>query len=179
MKKDQILDRLSDIYRYTWLWQQTEYLKRILWYPILYRTTRRYHILDLRDGGNNYGVGWYDSDEQILQANFLILKNFVEKERPFDIIDFDHDEEHKKIGEEILNLYTWWKVERMQERKDLQDAWAKRDCSYHFRPSKTGFQEMVWTGDDNSDLLKREEELNNKDTEMLVRLVKIRRNLWT
>lgn len=150
-----------------------------LWYPIKYRTTHRYHILDLREGGNGYGVGWHDSDDQILQANFLILKKFVECEEPFRIIDWDWNEETKVVGEEVKALYRWWTEERAAEHKAVELEWDKRNVSFHFEQVNETAPRMVWTGDDNKDLLQREEELHQKDTEMLIKLMKIRRFLWT
>jgi hypothetical protein len=180
LKRDRIAGWIQDTYEYSWLWYVVKWIKDFAWYPIVYRTTRRYHILDLRDAGNGYDIGWHDSDSQILQANFLILKNFVEKEKPFDRIDWDYDDEYRKIGQEIKDLYVWWTVERAKEHRELAAEWDKRDLSYHFEPSENGvYKRMVWTGDDTKDLLKAEEELHEKDTEMLIRLMKIRRSLWT
>jgi hypothetical protein len=180
MKKGRIAAWIHDIYDYSWLWYAARRIKDIAWYPIVYRTTRRYHILDLRDAGNGYGVGWYDSDSQILQANFLILKNFVEKEKPFELIDWDYSEEYRTLAKEIKDLYNWWMVERAKEHKALSEEWDKRDLSWHTEPTENGiYRRMIWTGDDTKDLHKREEELHEKDTEMLIRLMKIRRSLWT
>lgn len=146
---------------------------------IKYRTTHRYHILDLRDGGNGYDVGWYDSDQQILQANFLILKNYVEKEQPFKHIDWNCNKEMKSVAEEIKILYGWWVDGRSKEYEAVWSEWKKRDCSYHFETAEDNLLKFVWTGDDNSDLHKKEHELSEKDTEMLIRLIKIRKYLWT
>ena len=150
-----------------------------LWHPIKYHTTHRYHILDLRDGGNRYGIGWRDSDAQILQANFLILKNYVEKEEPFHIIDWNWNEENKAAAEEIKFLYKWWTEDRAAEHAVLEQEWGKLDTSWHFEPQENGLSRFVWTGDDTKELHQKEHELYEKDTEMLVRLVKIRKFLWT
>ena len=180
LKKGQIAGRIRDIYEYSWLWYIVSSIKDAVWYPIIYRTPRRYHILDLRDGGNGYDIGWHDSDSQILQANFLILKNFVEKEKPFNHIDWDYDDEYRKLGQEIKDLYDWWTVERAKEHAALAAEWNKLDLSWHTEPTENGlYHRMVWTGDDTKDLHQREEELQEKDTEMLIRLMKIRRSLWT
>lgn len=180
MKKGRIAAWIRDTYEYSWLWYVAKWVKDFAWYPIIYRTTRRYHILDLRDAGNGYDIGWHDSDSQILQANFLILKNFVEKEQPFKYIDWDYNDDYSKLGKEIKDLYVWWTVERAKEHAELAAEWDKRDLSYHFESSENGvYKRMVWTGDDTKDLLKAEEELHEKDTEMLIRLMKIRRSLWT
>jgi hypothetical protein len=179
LKKGQIAERIIDIYERSWLCDLVNYVKNNIWHPILYRTTHRYHILDLRDGGNGYDIGWHDSDSQILQANFLIFKNYVEKENPFVVADWEWDEPHRTAGQEIKTLYKWWTEDRSREHKELAEEWDKRNLSWHTEETDKGYHRMVWTGDDTSDLHKREQELYEKDTEMLIRLIKIRGYLWT
>lgn len=149
------------------------------WHPLKYRTTHRYHILDLRDGGNDYDIGWHDSDSQILQANFLILKNFVEKEEPFKIIDWEWNEETKAAAQEIKTLYKWWTEDRAKEQAELAQAWANIKVSWKFEPQENGLSRFVWTGGDTDAVHQKEHELYEKDTEMLIRLIEIRKSLWT
>lgn len=178
MKKVQILERIRGIYEYSWLWRIVRWYKNSIWHPILYRTTHRYHILDLRDGGNGYDIGWNDSDRQILQANFLILKNFVEKEKNFELIDWDSDERSASAAKEIEILYRWWTFDRIVEHKKLSDDWKNCKTSYRFANDGDVYK-MIHTGDDTKKLYLREQELYEKDTEMLLRLIKIRQHLWT
>lgn len=52
--------------------------------------------------------GWCDSDIVLLHAAFQLLVNFVEKEKPDKIVDWDADPSHSQAWEEIQNLYHWW-----------------------------------------------------------------------
>ena len=45
--------------------------------------------------------GWHDKDEVLLHAAFQLLADFVEKERPEKIVDWDFDEQHKVTWAEI------------------------------------------------------------------------------
>jgi hypothetical protein len=47
---------------------------------------------------------WYDRDV-LLHAAFQILVDFVEKEEPERITDFEHDEEQRRVWAEIQFLY--------------------------------------------------------------------------
>ena len=177
LKKVQIAERILAIYEYSWLWRIVKSIKNAVWYPVVYRTTRRYHILDLRDGGNGYELGWYDSDSQILQANFLILKNYVEHEKPFDLIDWDWCDDSRVVAQEIKDLYAWWTVGRAKKHKNLNREWQKVERNEYIPVEGGGFQIKV--DPRAKELMEIEAKLEEEDTEMLIRLIKIRRSLWT
>lgn len=145
--------------------------------PIRYRTTDRYHILDLRDGGNGYNVGWYDTDTRMLQANFLLLKEYVEKEEPFRIINWDEMEETRVVGEEIKFLYDWWIKDRGEKHATLHKEWATIKAP-RLTPREGGGV-VFRICDKSRELLERRDLLDKEDDEMLLRLIKIRHYLWT
>lgn len=91
--------------------------------------------------------GWIDPDLLMLHACFQVLSDFLEKENPFGLISWDHDEEHKEVKTEIIFLYDWW-----QKRKILEE--------------------------DLTILNNRLAPQNLEDTEMLIRLMKVRTFLW-
>jgi hypothetical protein len=66
--------------------------------------------------------GWCDSDILLLHASFQILTNFVEKEKPFEVIDWNSDSTHKFIAKEIKSLYRWWKEIRPNRKDPLDDV---------------------------------------------------------
>lgn len=83
------------------------YVKRPLhslkWW-VLYRTTQKYHLIDIRDKGNKYQIGWIDRDRAILFASFALFCKFYEEEK--EMLD------HGNTGEVMDELYQWWTVER-------------------------------------------------------------------
>lgn len=89
-------------------------------------------------------------------------------------------------AQEILDLYTWWTVTR-PARKDPYDAsgWSaicerrrQTDPDDIFGEAKTP-EEKEQTNNALDALRKMEEQFENEDQEMLIRLVKVRRSLWT
>jgi pyruvate formate-lyase activating enzyme-like uncharacterized protein len=91
--------------------------------------------------------GWCDNDTVMLHACFKLLKKFIDNEKPFKIIDWEHDEEHRIVKKELTFLYDWWK-----KRKKLEESLQMLNDRFHPQ--------------------------NIKDTEMLLRLVKVRPFLW-
>lgn len=135
-----------------------------VWYWIRTHTYNRYHILDLRSNTSyQYRWGWIDSDSKMMLACFNLLKEYIEKEKPFEIIDWSDNPE---IEKEIKDLYNWWMIGREHERKEYDTFWDKRD----FKETTEEERDAHW---------KAEDELDKKDDEMLLRLIKIRNYLWT
>jgi len=52
--------------------------------------------------------GWCDKDRLLLYISFQILTDFVEKEIPGKLIDWNWDKGHQKAWAEINSLYTLW-----------------------------------------------------------------------
>jgi hypothetical protein len=91
---------------------------------------------------------WSDKDMVILHACFQLLVNCIEEEKLFEFIDWESNNEAKKIKTEIQELHNWW-IERTEAEK------------------KNGI-DSLWS-----------DEQYKEDDEMLIRLIKIRKYLWT
>lgn len=61
---------------------------------------------------------WCDVTHSMPHVLFHMLVGFVEKEEPFDTTDYDYDIEFQKIGQEIVDLYTWWKTDPFAQTDD-------------------------------------------------------------
>lgn len=143
----------------------------------------RYHVVNI-SGMDEYDWGWIDSDLKILYANFRILCDFVEKEDPGagkrTFADYKVDEEWEREivtrqleqSAEIRSLYDWWTETRPKKHREHDEMLSRLTFSYgkRFRCN-------------DPDLAKEysriEDELYTEDTEMLVRLMRIRHRLWT
>lgn len=129
----------------------------------------RYHMIDIRNKDYGYAWGWIDSDSMLLLASFKILKDFVELEQPFlehmepnPFCSKEYCDSHNNFVDEINDLYLWWTATRRAEWKNVEKLWDEsRD---------------VATRENAYDI---EEKLHEKDTEQLIRLMKIRRSMWT
>lgn len=145
-------------------------------YWLASHTTRKYHLLDLRQPKNScdqYRWGWIDSDLQMLYACFNILKSYVEEEKPYFLTEEDvaRDESLRaqyEHGQEIKALYHYWTVERkvLADKRDLLlKKWSK---AWH-EQRDSAMQELN----------KFEDEFAALEDLMLVRLIKARRGMWT
>ena len=70
--------------------------------------------------------GWCDKDHVMLHAAFQLLVDFVEKERPDQIVDWDSDPQHKHVWKEIRYLYKWWSEKRPSRKSPLDDKNLKK-----------------------------------------------------
>lgn len=117
----------------------------------------RYHILDIRDKKNGYAWGWIDTDNALLFACFALLVKYVEQEKPFEVLNWDWNEEQSQAGKEIRALYDWWKVRRPAKLKELETLMVSNYERYKIE----------------------NDELDKVENDMLIRLIKVRRFLWT
>ena len=157
-----------------------------IFYWIRTHTKDRYHILNLKEAEpeNKEGYRW---GEVLLISSFLVLRMFVEQEgknpgfgdltaliKEAEESEALHDQldalrAQQKDYEEIMFLYNWWVKDRFEEYRIFDEQEKAARDTYH----KNGTQE-------NSDKYYEACEAKNKrEEEMLIRLVKIRKTLWT
>ena len=145
----------------------------------------RHHFLDLRQPYGNsideYYYGWADLDQRMLYANFNLLKLYFENEQPCNLRDSWSQEEidadpallsQQRSYDEAKAILNWWQVERKENAKiidNLYDDWRKTKFSNDQSEIERCWK--LWRD--------AEEKLEEKTEEMLVRLIKIRRSLWT
>lgn len=153
---------------------------------------RRYHMVDIRSTENGYTYGWKDTSDRLMYALFALLVDFVEEEYPGHV-DWNYDEEIRKIRDEFITIYRWWKFERPREQAEFwqekQPAGLKerlRSVIFEdiLRPvvpfGKSDRQKGQRRSEEELEQRQhREEELKRKDDEMCKRLIDIRHYLWT
>lgn len=96
--------------------------------------------------------------------------------------DEDIPSSQSEAAKEILDMYDWW-VNRRPLREDPMEASGWSDYCDSFRSSDLGLCGVL--EDDKTDvkpmldhMRKLEEQYHDEDTEMLIRLIKIRGHLW-
>jgi len=126
---------------------------------------------------------WYDRDAVLLHAAFQVLVDFIEQERPDEIVDWQHDELHRKAWGEISQLYTWWKEERPNRHDPLDDVVLPPDEEFVVSeegrlifPDREKYPEYYAAMDKSAEL---ENEWYEEDQRNLHRLIKVRPFLWT
>ena len=176
-----IMERPKTWWRKAWNWQPLYWLRC--------HTFTKYHMVDCRTP--TYRWGWIDRSEMLLYANFNILVEFIELEKPDKFIDWRSDPEHSHAWDEMMYLYTWWKHERQAELNAMSlilnevqhQDW---DDMFESIPQEEN-GEKYWTM---KPLSKKQEEmydrygaeeqrLEKKDQDNLHRLIEIRKYLWT
>jgi len=143
----------------------------------------RYHMLDLRQP-SGWQYGWLDIDHRMLYANFNLLNEFVKHEMPNMYCPTLEECEDEYCGAankaqrdayfEIQALHKWWNVERKEDEKkcqELVDVWHDRKYKQKIFDEETDrlFKEH----------LDADKAALDKETEMLIRLIKVRKSLWT
>jgi hypothetical protein len=145
--------------------------------------SRRYHILDLRQSASNlepdyYRYGWTDVDQRMLYAMFNLLNDYVDNELSFlhfpskqEVEENESLKYQREVILEIKTIYSWWNIERKIKARELAaklDAWyiAKQNR----KPNANQLHELH---------RKLEVEFDQKEEEMTIRLMKIRKNLWS
>lgn len=144
--------------------------------------SKRYHMLDLRqpadDECDSYRYGWIDIDNRMLYAIFNLLNQFVEHEISNTYFptweDIKKDpglQSQRDFVLEVRAIHEWWNVDRKMESKvkrDLLSAWSQA------RQNGLPNTNKLWT-----ELQQSEIDFESKTDEMIARLMKIRRKLWT
>jgi len=127
---------------------------------------------------------WCDKDRVMLLACFQLLVNFVEKEKPQNIVDFKHDRNQRAQWKEIQALYKYWKKDRPAEDKHIGEARLKWSKSIKSRretiPGENLVTEVLIQEDRKArnHFWKWEDRFEKREEEMLQRLIGIRQHLW-
>lgn len=144
--------------------------------------SRRYHMLDLRQpkkkGKYSYRWGWIDSDSKMLYALFNIFNAFVKDELPNMYCPSEEEVQANPYMMtqrlhylEIKAIHYWWNVERERQLTAHSELLNKWSDAKHAHSSD---EHQLW-----DDLQKLEAANDAKEDEMIGRLMKIRRSLWT
>lgn len=120
-----------------------------------------YNVLKIRTMKRTYS----DDREKLIHANFEILSQFVEA-YPQDMVNYNSDEYWSNFWKEAMELYVWWITKEKREKvyqKRLDDIYETRNTDKEW---------AIKFGD-------VEEEMENDIDDHLIRLIKIRRGMWT
>lgn len=175
-----------------------------VWRWFLAHTFRREHILDIRcKTYKDYSWGYVDKDRKLFLACFKLLEQFIEQEDPetglltveqygglHGVGREDEDELLlAQISEEkqLREIYNWWKYQRPLDWLSLEGMRERyyanyregtllleRDLNQYFNRIETPEEELAFKY-----LINLETKLEQNDDEMLMKLIKLRRRLWS
>jgi hypothetical protein len=172
-----IATTLNDALHNAW-WSITRPIRDVRYYLVSHLIpSRRYHMLDLRQP-NGYRYGWNDFDNRLKYAMFNLLNQFVERELPNiccpteeEAITETYLATQRNAYLEAVAIHNWWSVERPAAYKSINDLLVKTYGN--------GVPKLNDCRDDVDALQKMEDDLDAKETEMMMRLIKVRKSLWT
>lgn len=164
------------------LWQD-------VWWGFLHRTFKRFNKIEIR----TLEPGYYDLEDRLLHGSMQLLVDFVEKQKPFDHIDWESDERHSHAAKEVKALYHWWTVERPARKSCVEqlgdtevpepfECWSKKsDGGLECGPKEFRLTALLYPKYEAACKLDRdnEEKWAQEEEDALIRLAKIRRYLWT
>jgi hypothetical protein len=146
------------------------------------------------EGQNNMKVlkihtlekGWCDKDYVMLHAVFQLLVDFIDQEKPDQIVDWNSDPKHKHAWKEIRSLYRWWSQTRLARRSPLEEKGLKKPpMRWKKIPGSENCQLVDYDKNKYASYeaaLKKHWRLEKKwdaeDQKNLHRLIRIRRFLW-
>lgn len=123
----------------------------------------------------------------MLHAVFQLLVDFVEQEKPDQIVDWNSDPVHKQVWKELRSLYRWWMKTRPARKSPLDEEGLKKPPMRWKEIDGTENRQLVdydkkkYAAYD--DALKKhwqlEEKWDEEDQRNLHRMIEIRKFLWT
>lgn len=174
-----LLDRLPFWISCRWKW----YVKNSwYWLKCQLLPSHKFHLLDLRQPKKNdplaYRYGWLETDHQMEYALFNILNNFVKHQMDHwycpseeEVKSEPHNTNQRNAWLETKAIHQWWNIDRLQEEKTYDEALTRwSEAKKNGDPSK----KLFW------DELHDIQQANaDKLEEMMIRLIKVRKSLWT
>jgi hypothetical protein len=154
-----------------WWAIKTKIYNVIRW--IKYRTINRFNVVKIK----SLKPGYYDIDLRMLHAMFDLLVEFIEKEEPFERIDWDATPEVSNAAKEIKELYEWWVYvypHRKSPLDDLDESLIPPILSDRAHLDEYPAYQLAL-----KETIKLENEWDDEDTTNLCRLIMIRGFLWT
>jgi hypothetical protein len=133
-----------------------------------------------------------DKDEVMLHANFQLLVNYIEEEKPFQYGPWEdeHKPEYAVAGKDLQELYAWWKArekridpfDKMTVHRDFDDMFEDEPAAvdedgdptlFTMKPAEGEYLEQLTKAGAERDAFEKEDQDN------LERLIKLRDYLWT
>ena len=174
------------------------FFRKFDWFHwVYYRAWNRFHVLKLK----YVEPGYHDADTLLIHSMFQVLVNFIELEKPNEIVNWESDPEHKHAWEEMNALYEWWVGER--QSRDSKNPILQPNIKtpdMHFTPTEKKWinpetkkeestSKMDFVHDSKEDEEKWEKacedctaweiQCEEEDEIMMKRLIAVRLFMWT
>lgn len=153
------------------------FFKDLKW-GFIHRYIKKYQYHVLRP--KTLEPGYYDPDTQILHACMEAFRQYYE--RGATQVEWDSDDQHKHVYNEMTDIYNWW----TKEYPTQEEKWEAANPFPKDIPWKRLFSNGKHDNDpdvvEHRRVSKLHREIEEKwcqdEEDMLIRLMKIRRSLW-
>jgi hypothetical protein len=130
---------------------------------------------------------WCDKDEKIRLFVFKMLKDFVEKEKCFEHIEYSTNDIDREVEKKIRATYAWITVDRKKAVAEYEQLLHKVYGHTRFEetpiPGKPDLVELHLvpkvSETDRKSVTAAETYYETRDQEVLLDIMTIRRHLWT
>jgi hypothetical protein len=122
---------------------------------------------------------WHDADEIILHACFQALCDFVEKEKPQNIVDYKHHIGQRWEWSVVRALHKYWRVERPAMLKEIERLRKKWSKSRVLEDPKNLLSKTLKQDDKSfNKMYEIEQHIEKLDNWNLHRMIDLRGRLW-
>jgi len=131
---------------------------------------------------------WHDQTEVLLHTSFQTLVNFIEKEKPGELIEWEADPGHSKAWKTMTELYNWWTVIRPNRVEPIEELDSDLIPPLEFEPTEDpNLYKFVFHSDADypeyaearKESNRLEIEWNKEDQKNLHKLIMVRNYMWT
>lgn len=144
------------------------------WYYLTCLFYHKYNVVKIK----TLPPTWNDRDSVLKHAMFQIFCDFIEEEKPFDHFAYNHESEISRSKDEEKIMWIERDAQRKAAKAEMQDIY-----NYWKRVRPTFYDEIESLYSDkniNSQKVHElEEKLRSLDEDSMIRIVKIRHELWT
>lgn len=158
----------KNIYKFCYFWTKNKfnYYKCKLFTP--------FNIIKLRSLPPTYN----DTDIILESALEQLFIDYIEIEKPFEVLSFDENEDSKKLKEKLLKIYNYFKIDRPLLEKELNKL--DRELFSHNKGDIFNMLDPdARTSNIFNDINKLEQQIWLENTKIYAEIILIRSNLWT
>lgn len=135
---------------------------------------KRYNVIKIR----SLSPTWHDTDVLLEESIEQLYVDFIEKEKPFETVDYDYDERTKNQKKILEKIYNYIKKDKSEMQKQIEKLYD--EARTH---NKGDILEMLdpdaKTSNIYQEIYKLENQLYIKTSENLASIIVYRSYLWT
>jgi len=153
-----------------------------LWYWLKCKLFHPYNVVKIK----SLPCTWTDRDHIMAHVLFQILDDFINKEKPDLIIDWDSDPEHRQARDKMTEIINWWKnvFLKFDEWEGIELDFTKNhdDMFIQCKDNPHLYEMKPWSDSDKEkmDIVNARDRAMEEELEKKLReILDIRKYMWT